>query len=233
MKSRLTIIQRPKQIVLYLQHLLIVIALGTLTLRAETDHAKHGCRRQLSFLFEAIQAHNERYQRYPNWLSDLVPEFLADPKTLICPKAKSLGIRGPESGIILSTVYSDPKTSYGYERCTGILEPDIWKGRPITYADYKNAQMKRVGSVVPIVRCPNHGVHLNLSHAGVIYESGLYWEATQAVETPRSELEPAHLFASPENQEKDQPDHPTAPNQNQPTLPRAEEDQRQPTKKTS
>ncbi len=228
MDASLIMSLRRKPIVLHLQFFVIGLALATVSLHAEPDREKQDCRRQLSFLYEAIQAHYKRYQRYPNWLSDLVPEFLANPKTLICPRARSLGIRGPEADGILRTVYSDPKTSYSYERCIGALERDIWKGAPITYAEYKDAQIKRVGSVVPIVRCPNHGVHLNLSHSGIIYESGLYWEELHSAQISSKELDPEHLFAAKKEKEPPPPNILTQPLA---TLLPEEEDQRPPMKK--
>ncbi len=184
-----------------------VVAFGciilSLALNAETDPEKKTCQQNLSFLFEALEAHHDRYQRHPNWLSDLIPEFIANPKILICPKAKTLGLRGPKAKIILHTVYSDPKTSYSYEICAGYLESDIWEGRPITYAEYKSEQIKLVGNVVPIIRCPHHDKHLNLSHAGVIYESDLYWEETQSDVQDTEDLKPYRLFAETKTSEND------------------------------
>ena len=51
--------------------------------RSPSDAAS--CKVNLKKIFEAIQDYGQKYKQLPNWLSDLHPEFVDDPKTFILP----------------------------------------------------------------------------------------------------------------------------------------------------
>jgi hypothetical protein len=71
----------------------------------------------------------------------------------------------------------DPHTSYGYEFAPVLIDWQQWRGLPKkTWQDFKQAAARRLGPVVPIVRCHDHRPWLNLAVGGRIYESELYWE---------------------------------------------------------
>lgn len=149
---------------------------------------KDECVKHLTTIFEAIQAYQTDHKDLPNWLADLVPQYISDPSILICPVSKRTG----QSEIPL---LSDPKisTSYVYEFCPvpiGTAAP----GK--TRRDWKRRQMGLVGSVVPIVRCRRHGgVTLNLAFDGKIYESGPRWEDSLTNRIDVRELNPDRIFA--------------------------------------
>src|SRR5437773_1745965 len=46
---------------------------------------KEVCIRNLKQIYEAIQAYRRDHKDLPNWLSDLVPQYLKEPATLVCP----------------------------------------------------------------------------------------------------------------------------------------------------
>ena len=46
---------------------------------------KQACTRNLKLLYDAIQAYQADHKDLPNWLSDLVPQYLPDTNALICP----------------------------------------------------------------------------------------------------------------------------------------------------
>jgi hypothetical protein len=48
----------------------------------------------------------------------------------------------------------------------------------MTYREFKDAELKYFGTMVPIVRCYEHSQHLNLAFDGRIYTSELSWERT-------------------------------------------------------
>jgi len=113
-----------------------------------------------------IKAALDKYQKdkgkQPDWLSDLVPNYLTT-ETLLCPIKP----------VPRSQFYADPKfpCSYTYE-----FNP---KGR-----DNRIRQMGSFGDVVPIVRCYTHGPVtspdykvLNVALNGQVYWSRRSWES--------------------------------------------------------
>ena len=46
---------------------------------------KDPCIKNLKAINEAIQACQADHKDLPNWLSDLVPQYLPDPNVLVCP----------------------------------------------------------------------------------------------------------------------------------------------------
>jgi len=74
--------------------------------------------------------------------------------------------------------YHDPKmrTSYVYEFSKGDSLTPGENGQDYTFKEKKIIQMEEYGPVVPILRCHLSRRVLNLSYAGDIYETELYWE---------------------------------------------------------
>ena len=121
------------------------------------------CKHNLQEIGKAIQAYHKEHGDYPEWLSDLHPEHLADANVLICPADKN-------GGKALYVREQDPNkpVSYGYE-----LLP---------------AQRKQVleaqtmfGDATPLVRCMHHHKKrsyvptLSLSFGYKVYQSDYPW----------------------------------------------------------
>ncbi len=160
---------------------------------------KEACKINLNLIFEAIQQYRKQHQdTLPARLSDLTPEYIRDPKTLICPFVQKTG--GLRSwGGDTRQLAPDPRTSYGYEFPPIEIPDDLWRGLPKkTWRDYKQRQVERLGksgSMVPVVRCHIHRPRLNLAFGGHIYESELYWEENFAQLVPLEETYPMRLLS--------------------------------------
>ncbi len=140
---------------------------------AAQDEDRAGCEVQLKQIHEAIQAYRKENKELPDRLSALLGKYLGDPDKLVCPLARRSGLRQE----------NDPRTSYFYEFGTRLLHPNF-PGK--TVRDWKERQMGKAGSDVPVVRCQHgerdgEGVWLNLSFGGEVYESGLFWEAEERI----------------------------------------------------
>jgi hypothetical protein len=151
---------------------------------------KDGCIRNLKLIYQAIQAYRVDHKDLPNWLSDLVPQYISDANVLICPVCK-------RTGQAETSVLSDPKipSSYFFEFCPVPLDksaPADEHGR--THRDWKRRQMGLVGSVVPLVRCRHHDTVLNLAFDGTVYESPVMWEELLTNRVNMADLTPAKLF---------------------------------------
>lgn len=133
---------------------------------------KEACISNLNVIRQAIQAYWNDHKEIPNWLSDLVPQYINDPNVLICPVCKRTGRTEMPS-------ISDPKIpcSYLYEFCPVPLLTNKASGVVITHRDWKRRQMEIVGPMVPIVRCRHHLEVLNLAFDGRIYDSPSMWES--------------------------------------------------------
>jgi hypothetical protein len=152
---------------------------------------KDGCIRNLKTIYDAIQLYQLDHRDIPNWLSDLVPQYL-DANVLICPACK-------RTGQIESSSLADPKLpcSYLYEFCPVPLgKIDAPGDSTKTRRDLKRRQMGLVGSMVPIVRCRHHGVVLNLGFDGRVYESPSSWEDLLTNKFDVAELRPDRIFAA-------------------------------------
>jgi hypothetical protein len=153
---------------------------------------KDGCERNLKIIREAIQAYVHDHKDIPNWLSDLVPQYISDANVLTCPVCK-------RTGQIESGALADPKMpcSYLYEFCPVLLGKALAPGEPnATRREWKRRQMGLVGSIVPIVRCRHHEKILNLAFDGRIYESPTSWEDNLTNQINIEDLKPTHLFAA-------------------------------------
>src|SRR6266853_436419 len=73
---------------------------------------KEACIKNLNQIYASILAYQKDKKDLPNWLSDLVPEYLTDANVLVCPVCRRTG--KTESGSLV-----DPKisTSYLFEFC--------------------------------------------------------------------------------------------------------------------
>jgi hypothetical protein len=171
---------------------------------------KEGCIRNLKIIYDAIQNYRIDHKDVPNWLSDLVPQYISDVNVLTCPVCKRTG--EIESGLL-----ADPKipSSYLYEFCPLQLGKIDSPDNPTkTRREWKQRQMGLVGSIVPIVRCRHHGLVLNLAFDGRIYESPSLWEDLLTNVVDGAELKAARIFAadpSPDAPEKTAPSAPTYP----------------------
>jgi len=130
-------------------------------------------RQHLERIYKAISAYYYDHQDLPNWLSDLVPQYLSDPNDLISPVETRTG---------KSVLYgrTDPKlrTSYVYEFNAGAAPEEFNRGStaPLTCKQWKLKQLEKFGLVTPILRCHLHNPVLNVAYSGQIYETGLLWE---------------------------------------------------------
>jgi hypothetical protein len=126
----------------------------------------------------------------PNWLSDLVPQYLNDANVLICPVCR-------RTGKTEITSLADPKLpcSYLYEFCPLPLGSVLPEDPTRTRREWKRRQMGLVGSGVPIVRCRQHATALNLSFEGKIYESPSLWESVFTNRVDITNLTPQRIFA--------------------------------------
>ncbi len=169
---------------------IVVVALGTSTAQ-ETAQPKapppnpysyepstnkadvDGCKQNLEKIAAAIVAYRKDHKDIPNWLSDLVPQYLPA-EALICPVTKKTERLSPYGAL-------DPKLrcSYLYEfpptPITDVIK-GAFPGPMMTTRRWKRQQMGVVGSEVPITRCLLHNPVLNLSFGGRIYESPMLWE---------------------------------------------------------
>jgi hypothetical protein len=165
---------------------------------------EQACEVHLNLIFDAIQEYRSAHRdSFPARLSDLVPEFIADPKTLLCPAERETWSQRSWRGLRLKDPAFDPHASYTYEFNQTELPDTIWRGVPKrTWWEFKQAQMAHLerkgqpGGVVPIVRCHKH--KLSLGFNGTVYSTpDLFWEKRFA--KPGKDLEdltlPGRLFA--------------------------------------
>ena len=130
----------------------------------QTDRNVETCKQQLFTIGKAIQAYQKEHNDFPEWLSELHPEYLPDANLLLCPADKV-------GGKALFPPNVDPKmpVSYGYG-----LHPGYRESTPKNRAMY--------GDVLPLVRCRHHANQpfecLNLSFAFKVYPSSQVWEYT-------------------------------------------------------
>src|SRR6266446_4400845 len=150
-------------------------AANTNDYRPSTDRDEAAvCAKNLEKINAAIEAYRKDSHDVPNWLSDLVPKYLADTNVLICPVTVRTGLQSA-FGVL------DPKihSSYLYE-FTPTAIPEVvkgaWPGPKMTMREWKRQQMKLAGPGVPLVRCLLHEPALNLSVGGKVYESPVFWE---------------------------------------------------------
>lgn len=176
--------------------LLFVFETCGLPLRAQSAtndlaaQEKEGCIKNLKTIYQAIEAYQLDHKDLPNWLSDLVPNYLPDANVLICPLCRRTG--ATETGVL-----ADPKlpSSYLFEFCPLYVDTGNPNGPIHTRREWKRRQMGLVGSMVPIVRCRHHNPVLNVAFDGHIYESPGSWEELFTNRLDINELKAPQLFA--------------------------------------
>ena len=155
---------------------------------------KEACTRNLKVIYDAIQAYQFDHKDLPNWLSDLVPDYLTDGNVLICPVCR-------RTGKTESPPLSDPKLacSYVFDFCP-IPVSGLVSGEPQhTRREWKRRQMGLVGSAVPMVRCRHHNPVINLAFNGTIYESPPEWELMFTNRIRAVELSARAIFGTTES----------------------------------
>jgi hypothetical protein len=155
------------------------------------DQEKEGCIRNLKTLYTAIEAFQRDRKALPNWLSDLVPQYLPDTNALICPVCR-------RTGQTEKPPLADPKLpcSYLFEFCPVPLVLAGPNAPTPTRQEWKRRQMGLVGSIVPVVRCRHHTPVLNLAFDGNIYESPGSWELLVTNRVAAADLAPDRMFAA-------------------------------------
>ncbi|MDR3405765.1 MAG: carboxypeptidase regulatory-like domain-containing protein [Chthoniobacter sp.] len=124
-------------------------------------------KRQMLQIWQAIMEYKKDHGQVPDYLSDLVPQYLPDKAVLVSPVEGAYRRGSP-----------DPKLpcSYSYEFSTG-----PYGARAGTFHTFKELQMKEFGPVVPILRCFAHDpVVMNVAFSGDYFESKLLWEVSPA-----------------------------------------------------
>jgi len=126
------------------------------------------CTANLEKIYAAINKYQKDKGKLPDWLSDLVGDYLSA-ETLFCPNDTKHKAR----------YSSDPKLpcSYSWQLSSDRISGWDPTGRTL-YRDWKTQQAKLFGDIVPMVRCHHHGTEkvLNLSMGGQIYWGQLNWE---------------------------------------------------------
>ena len=151
---------------------------------------KRACSKNLKTIYDAIQAFQAEHWDLPNWLSDLVPQYLDDANVLVCPVCR-------RTGQTEAPPLADPKlpSSYLFEFCPVPLGSLATNAPNRTRREWKRRQMGLVGSEVPVVRCRHHQPVLNLAFDGRIYESPASWETLFTNRVNAADLTAVRLFA--------------------------------------
>jgi peroxiredoxin/regulation of enolase protein 1 (concanavalin A-like superfamily) len=150
------------------------------------------CAANLRKISAAIKKYEKDKGRLPDWLSDLVPQYL-DKGLLVCPVTRN------ERALY----WPDPKLpcSYNYEFSPTRLSGDWGPISGMTVREWKTSQRKLFGDVVPTVRCPHGALRLNLSVGGQVYWSPDVWETLFMPEYRRGD----ELAVGPSSRQPRQP----------------------------
>jgi hypothetical protein len=141
---------------------------GNMANAEEDARNKATDKEHMTQIWKAIMEYKKAKGALPDYLSDLVPEFLPDKDVLISPTVPS-GLRRK----------GDPRlqVSYSYE-----FRADLMSGGKRTFREAKEEQMEKFGEAVPILRCFAHGKVMNLTYSGDYFESNLFWEVSPAAQ---------------------------------------------------
>ncbi len=130
-------------------------------------------KQHLQRIYNAIRAYYKDRHDLPNWLSDLVPQYLPDAGDLISPIETRTG-----KSVLFGR--EDPRihTSYIYEFNAAPAPEEFNKGRavPLTCKEWKLMQLQKFGMITPILRSHIDQPVLNVAYSGQIYSTGLLWE---------------------------------------------------------
>ena len=120
-------------------------------------------REHLKKLHAGVLGYKTKYGHYPEYLSQLVPEFVSA-DTLVSPNGTSMTAKQdhPDPGLAAP--------NYGYE----FSNLEFRDGR--TVAEIKEIQRSEWGDVVPMLRYFGYDKVLNCACRGDIYETALNWE---------------------------------------------------------
>ena len=127
------------------------------------------CAENMKKIHAAIRKYRVDKGKPPDWLSDLVPDYLtAD--TLFCPNDETHKAQ----------FSLDPKLpcSYSWQFSPGPI-PEGWDPTgKISFRQWRTQQSRLFGDIVPIVRCHYHGDDkvLSLSTGGQIFWAPVAWE---------------------------------------------------------
>ncbi|MHC4558033.1 MAG: M56 family metallopeptidase [Planctomycetota bacterium] len=121
------------------------------------------CAERLRTIYYALKRYEKDKGSLPDWLSDLVPNYLG-PEMLIWPEG------GPKSTPLAAE--SHLPCSFGYQYSSVTQVPPGGQ----SYRQFKDQERKIWGDVVPLVRYYVGQQCLNLSFDGRIYFSGTPWE---------------------------------------------------------
>ena len=133
------------------------------------------CERHLLQIGKALQTYQKEHDDFPQWLSDLYPQYLPKANLLIC-SADGL------SGRTVFASNRDPKmpVSYGYQ-----FHP--------AYRVTKTEERLMYGDVLPLVRCRHHKNQafecLNLNFAFKVYWSSGVYRPEEMYETVEETIE--------------------------------------------
>jgi hypothetical protein len=154
----------------------LVCSIRLVALSAESPQALDQCRSNLTRIYSAIQNYRTNNHQLPNSLRDLVPKCLPNLTFLQCPAS------GPELGqassVSIRAVLSGAEYLYEFEEIP--LTNGLTRGLDITLRSWRQLQMGRIGSAMPMVRCTNHAPVLTLLFNGQITDSGPEWETDLA-----------------------------------------------------
>ncbi len=131
----------------------------------EIPEQMQSCAANLRRIYAAIIEYEKDKGKLPDWLSDLVPEYLGE-KMLLCPFNPVHNNRNnPDPNMSCSYNYEFSLTRLG------------GKFKGMTTRDRKTAQMGLFGDVVPLIRCRMHGqLWLALTIDSRVYLSPIMWE---------------------------------------------------------
>jgi hypothetical protein len=157
---------------------------------SRADQEKEDCTRNLKIIYDAIKAYENDNKDLPNWLSDLVPQYLNDANILICPACR-------RTGHLESAEVADPKipSSYLYEFSPVPLGDAAPNSPTRTRREWRRLQLAVAGPMVPLVRCRHHKAVLNLAYDGHVYESPVDWQSALPPSINPADLTPEKLFA--------------------------------------
>ena len=96
------------------------------------------CKQNLRTIGAALAAYQKKHDTFPDWLSNLYPEYLSDSQVLLCPADE----QGNESAFPEN---ADPGLSVSYN----------YQFNP-SYREWKTEQRQIYGEIVPVVRCRRH-----------------------------------------------------------------------------
>ena len=70
----------------------------------QTAEERAACIKNLKTIYDAIQEYQRDHKSLPNWLSDLVPQYLADVNVLTCPVCRRTGLGALETNQGIASV---------------------------------------------------------------------------------------------------------------------------------